>query len=212
MRYTVINVDESRQIYVNAIHETMRGHTHVPTVAVDARDPQQLIAAREKYPYPIHTGLWTPKNGMIGVWYSMLNVWEHGGPIIHFEDDSMIHPNFHEELEKRLAQMPADTDFMSLFLPLDHAHDYTYDKHVTEDLARPYNTYGGVSMYFTERGVEKIMALVKEQGITCQWDDWLYRMARNYRLNGYVPKPTAEPLVSIFVLESFAQNGGMYVG
>jgi|SRR6478736_1709701 len=191
----------------------MLGHEFIPTEAVDARIPEQMAAAREKHRVAIHTDLWTPKAGHIGVWYSMLNAWDHGGPLLHFEDDAILHPRFHEVLEERMSQLPSNTDFYSLFIPRDSDHLYLESMSRSEDLTRPYASYGGVSMYFTERGIDKIHKLLKEQGIWCQWDDWLYRLASNYRLNGFVSKPSKEDLVTITgLVPSIAQDGAQYVG
>ena len=60
-----------------------------------------------------------------------------------------------------------------------------------------YQRYGGVSMYYTQQGTEKISALLERDGITGQYDDTLYAYAKAGELNGYCSKPTQSDLVYI---------------
>ena len=211
MRYTVINADSSREPYVSKIHQVMVGNQFVPTTAVDGRVRKELQDAARQHPYEIKTTYWTPKVGHIGVWYSMLNAWDHGGPLLHFEDDAVLHSDFRMLLARGIDELPRGADFWSLYTPPASRIRYQPSMYVSPVISRPYNNSGGVSMYFTEQGIDKIKRLVRKEGIWCQWDDWLYKMVSNYRLNGYVTAPELE-LVTIADVPSIAQSGLAYAG
>jgi hypothetical protein len=60
-----------------------------------------------------------------------------------------------------------------------------------------YQPYGGVSVYFTEQGREKIFKLLDRDGITDQWDNQFMNYSWHGELNGYTSKPIHPDLVRI---------------
>jgi hypothetical protein len=137
-----------------------------------------------------------PRVGHLGIWYTVLNSFELA-PHVTFEDDAILGANFNLAWQMRFKEMPQDTDFFSLFLPRDSDHLYTKDHSVSTHLCRTYQRYGGVSMYYTRQGVEKIKALLTRDGITNQYDNTLYAYAKAGELNGYCSKPELSDLVYI---------------
>lgn len=197
MKYTVFSVDDSRKHYTKQIHNKLKGSMErVETECVDARIPEQFERAREKYPYKIAYERGMPRLGHIGIWSTVLNSFEHA-PHVTFEDDAILGRFFTLNLNIRLKELPEDADFFSLFLPRDSDHLWNESLSVSDHLTKTYQRYGGVSMYYTEQGVDKIKSLLDRDGITGQYDDTLYAYAKSGELNGYCSKPTLPDLVSI---------------
>lgn len=196
MRYTIFTLgDKSREHYVRAIERQLFGSdwTYLSTKKVNGRIPHLLEEAIAEHGYDIN---YDAKVGQLGIWYTVLNSFELA-PHITFEDDAILGPNFNLNWMLTLRQMPKDTDFFSLFLPRDSDHLYDSTMSVNSRITKVYQRYGGVSMYYTPAGVEKIRALLKRDGITAQYDDTLYAYAKAGELNGYCLKPTRADLVYI---------------
>jgi len=118
-------------------------------------------------------------------------------PMVTFEDDAILHPNFVPEFYARIAELPDDTDFFALFLPRDQDHVYTEEMSVSPMLCKAYQRYGGVSMFYTVQGANKIIRLLERDGLTDQYDDQLFKYVKAGELNGYTSKPYFPDLVYI---------------
>jgi len=198
MKYTILSVDDSRQHYIDKMRFRLLGWEELDTPCVDGRIPEELKKAQEKYPYKVN---FDAKVGHLGIWFSVLNALENA-PIVTFEDDSLLHDNFKREFAPRAEELPEDFDFFSLFLPRDSDHLYSFGRDsVGTYICRTYQRYGGVSMYYSRRGAEKIHSLLERDGITGQYDDTLYAYAKTGELNGYCSKPEFQDLVYISGLE-----------
>ncbi|QNN99181.1 glycosyltransferase [Streptomyces phage Faust] len=193
MKYTIFQITTSRQHYVDMMQPKLSHWDKQHTYCVDGRIPEELKAAQEKFPYEIK---FDARVGHLGIWYSVLNALEHA-PIVTFEDDALLHSNFRAEFDARVSELPDDFDFFSLFIPRDSDHLYTRDKSAGWFICKTYQRYGGVSMYYSKRGAEKIKALLERDGITGQYDDTLYEYAKNGELEGYCSKPVVQDLVYI---------------
>lgn len=216
MKYTIFQVDDSRSAYVKNIETQLdeAGWERQQTRCVDGRVESELAEAMARHDYRINylPEYGEPKVGQLGIWYSVLNSFEIA-PHVTFEDDAILNPHFLYEWETRFKAMPKDTDFFSLFLPRDSDHMYMPQHAVNRHVSRTYQRYGGVSMYYTERGVEKILDLLTRDGITGQYDDTLYRYSKSGELNGYCSKPILSDLVYISGNEdSIVQETGLYAG
>lgn len=202
MRYTIFQVDNTRDYYVKDMLSELNlwNWERVQTECVDGRIPEQLEAAQKKHPYtvyPNHTMGW-PRFGHLGIWYTVLNALEHA-PIVTFEDDAILMEGwFGVEFNKRIAELPDDADFFALFIPRDSdqkyqpRHDYGGTK-----TCKVYQPYGGVSMYYTEQGAKKIKKLLERDGLVHQYDNVLMNYAWHGELNGYTSKPAYPDLVRI---------------
>lgn len=205
MNYTIFSINDSRLHYKNAIKYQLGNWDEWPFLAVDGTRPDVLQWARERYPYKVITG---PDNvervGQLGIWHSVLNALSIASqmPIVTFEDDAILHPNFVAEFHARVNELPDDTDFFALFLPRDQDHVYTEDMSVSQMLCKAYQRYGGVSMYYTPQGAKKIFRLLQRDGLTDQYDNQLFKYVKAGELNGYTSKPYFDDLVRITGEES----------
>jgi GR25 family glycosyltransferase involved in LPS biosynthesis len=198
MRYTIFSIDYSRLHYIQKMLPKLEGWEHIRISTVDGRIEEELIEAQRKHPYKIN---WDARLGHLGIWYSVLNAIEKA-PIVTFEDDALLHDDFQLNFEQRVAELPADWDFFSLFIPRDS--DKMFEERrdgISHNLTKVYQRYGGVSMYYSEQGAQKLKALLERDGFTGQYDDTLYMYAKAGELNGYCSKPTRPDLVYITGLE-----------
>jgi hypothetical protein len=217
MRYTIFSLHSSRHPYKRAIDAYLQSNhwEFVIPNTVNGSIPHELEKAQQRFPYKISErtaegGPW--RVGHLGIWYGVLDAIEHA-PIVTFEDDALLGPNFNMRWTLTLNQMPKDTDFFSLFLPRDSDHLYSKKLDVTRWICRPYQKYGGVSMYYTPQGAAKIKKLLERDGLTDQYDNTLYAYAKAGELNGYCSKPSLQDLVYITGKEdSIVQESDIYAG
>lgn len=201
MNYVIFSVDNSRKLYTDAIRARL-GESfwfqEESFKAVDGRVPEELAFWQNFYKIPVK---YDAKVGQLGIWYSVLAALEYSkGPLLTFEDDAMLHPNFNEKFWTTTSQLPKDADAFSLFLPRDQ--DHVYNKSASQltvslGISKAYQVYGGVSMFWTESGINKFWELVHRDGITAQWDEQLYQYGRNGEMNVYTQTPGKHVLVSI---------------
>jgi hypothetical protein len=200
MIYTIFSINDSRLHYKNAIRYQLSNWDEFHDLAVDGLNPDVLRLYRELHPYDVN---YAPHRlervGQLGVWYSVLNALRVAMhmPMVTFEDDAILHPNFVPEFHARVSELPEDTDFFALFLPRDQDHVYTEEMSVSQMLCKAYQRYGGVSMYYTPQGARKIFDLVYRDGLTDQYDDQLFKYVKAGELNGYTSKPHFDDLVKI---------------
>lgn len=198
MRYTIFSVDDSRQHYINNMLPQLEGWEHIGVSSVDGRIKEQLEHAQKDHPYPVN---WPAQLGHLGIWHSVLNALEHA-PIVTFEDYAILGSDFQSNFNFRVRELPEDWDFFSLFLPRDSTHLFDDRVHGRgHSICRTYQRYGGVSMYYSEKGAKKIKALLERDGLTGQYDDTLYAYSKAGELNGYCSKPSWSDLVYISGLE-----------
>ncbi|AXG66195.1 glycosyltransferase [Streptomyces phage Annadreamy] len=193
MKYTIFNVTSERQHYIDMMLPKLSTWERAQTYVVDARIPEEFEKARKRFPYQIK---FDAKIGHMGIWYSVLTALENA-PIVTFEDDALLHDKFIREFDARVAELPEDFDFFSLFVPRDSDHMYASEKSAGWYITRTYQRYGGVSMYYSKQGAEKIKALLERDDITGQYDDTLYEYSKTGELNGYCSKPSMQDLVFI---------------
>lgn len=197
LRYTVFSIDTSRRHYTDALHGTLREFGWVPlyTRCVNARwydDLEKEIARRG-----VAINNDTLTRGEVAIWLTMLNGIENA-PVVTFEDDAIIDGSFQERFNGAMEELPDDADLFSLFIPRDSDHMYSNEHDLgLARVCKAYQNYGGVSMYVTESGAEKVSRLVAEDGITDQWDNQIYGYARSGKLNVYTSNPIVPDIVWI---------------
>lgn len=213
MNYTIFSIDDSRSQYTARLREQLEWK-EVRTVCVTGRNSFELLRAMKRHGYEVNFP--TALVGQLGIWYTVLNALDHA-PVVTFEDDAILHKDFHYVFEERQRFIPDDFDFFSLFVPRDSDHIYYNDAsryNLTDDptpVVRAYQPYGGVSMYYSEKGAGRIKDLLKRDGITAQYDDQLYKYAQTGELNGYTSSPRVPDLVRISSSElSIVQNTEAY--
>lgn len=214
MKYTIFSIDDSRRKYTDEIRKRLARWEEVPTECVNGSDDDQVQHHLDKHGLKVNflSEYGKPRVGHIGIWLTVINSFEHGEHVT-FEDDAILGGSFQLNFELRRRELPADTDFFSLFIPRDSDHLYNNEMSRGRAISKTYQRYGGVSMYYTERGVERIMELLQRDGITGQYDDTLYRYAKEGQLNGYCSKPTVSDLVYITGDEpTIVQESKYYAG
>ena len=199
-KYTLFSIDDSRKHLTQKVRQTLnsQGWSEVQTNCISAYVPGQVEAELERrglFVNPIDND---PRTiGEIAIWLTVLNGIEHA-PVVTIEDDAIIGENFTKDFDEAMSELPDDVDFFSLFIPRDSDHLFTESYSMGKSRAcRAYQRYGGVSMYVSAAGAEKILSLVQRDGITAQWDNELYRQARQGALNGYTSMPTKRDIVWI---------------
>lgn len=193
MKYSIFRVDDSRSHYIDMMEPKLSGWNRIETYCVDGRIPDELEKAMARFPYEIR---YPARVGHLGIWYTVLNSLDEA-PLVTFEDDALLHDSFKKEFELRVSELPEDFDFFSLFIPRDSDHQYKTENSAGWFICKTYQRYGGVSMYYSKQGAQKIKALLERDGITGQYDDTLYEYSKRGELNGYCSKPSIQDLVYI---------------
>lgn len=191
MKYTIHSVSDSREHYKKQLRYVLRAWEEIDLPSVNGSDPDALAAAMERHPYEVK---WRARVGQLGIWYSFLDALEHA-PIVTFDDDAIVDPNLTVSFPIRTRGL--DFDFFSLFIPRDSDHMHNPSNDVSTWATRVYSRYGGVSFCFSERGRDRIKALLERDGIRGQYDDTLYAYAKAGELDGFCSKPEHKDLVYI---------------
>lgn len=214
MRYTIFSIDDSRSHYTVPLERELHriGWSYSSTEKVNGAHSPSLQKNIERHGYEVNwRGPSPPRVGHLGIWYTVLNSFELA-PHVTFEDDAILGPNFSLNWSLRFREMPDDVDFFSLFLPRDSDGMWDESLSVSKYISRTYQRYGGVSMFYSKAGVEKIKALLRRDGITGQYDDTLYSYSKAGELNGYCSKPQHSDLVYITGEEDSIVQESEYYG
>jgi GR25 family glycosyltransferase involved in LPS biosynthesis len=216
IRYAVMHIDDSRLTKRTAIRNKLLFYDEADIEFINGADPEQVKAMRKKYPNC--TGReWIPKVGEVGVWYSQMQCWDwavkNNKHLMVFEDDAMLDPKFEELWHKMLQELPADYDFLSIFVPDNQENDYLYIRFYdeggyataestvsadwsgynfgAENLAKVYQGYSCVAAMYSPKGAAKLLALADEYGMWTPVDCFIFLHAHAGRLEGYAPKPSS---------------------
>lgn len=218
MKYTIWSIDSTRSSYTDEI----KSNFDVPPIPVRCIDGKNDIIkyneiTRHRLERLTRVDL---KPGELGVWLTFVNTLKTvvalDENLLVFEDDAILHHNFETELVTRLADLPADFDFFSLFIPRDHDHWVDFVPELDKDglilngmslheqdvnrvsdlIYRPWQRYGGVSMVWSPEGARKALELIYKHPYQ-QWDEFVYAQSRLGRLNGYTSNPRLSDLVYI---------------
>lgn len=202
MNYVVFSVDDSRKHYTDRLRTQLAGSfwfNEIKTWCVDGRDPEELSRAQHKWTYDVS---YNARVGQLGIWYTVLNALSDSpGRLVTFEDDAILNPQFQNGLFWKITDnLPLDTDAFSLFLPRDQ--DDIYQRSASElwvggGVCKAYQRYGGVSMLWTPKGINKFFNLIARDGITDQWDNQLYAYGKAGEMNVYTQTPSNHVLVGI---------------
>lgn len=220
MYYKIFSIDDRRAHYTRAIQAAVADWKPAHTPTINGLEPFSLEAAVDIFDDISINGEFTV--GQLGIWYSVLCALEwvdaKKTPLVTFEDDALIAPDFVERFTQYCREFPDDMDFFSFFVPADYKHKFYYGSiydangyvvaenmgftggvqwNATGAIKQAYQRYGGVSMYYTPQGAERILDLVEKTGLTDQYDDYLYRHSRLGNLNGYTMSPDRPDMVWI---------------
>lgn len=135
------------------------------------------------------------KYGEIGIWASNYTAWNNflktdAKYLILMEDDIVIHPDFKENLENFISQLPEDFDAFSMFSPESHwelynSHPHNYDIG-KENISKAYQDWSMLCFIISRKGAEKAIQSVKE-GIFYPID-WNF-FKRTEKFEVYTVKP-----------------------
>lgn len=217
MKYSIISINDKRQHYKDQIRKYVNLEEE-PIVSVDG---VYMNRDGEIESHLNDLGLWISSSwplqlGEIGIWMSNFLHWERVAlmdePLVVFEDDAVIDEHFSEHMNTIMPQLPADWDFVALWVPDNQRIDYRYNLRYNEhgdpeiygirpdglpsyfdfgsrDLARAYQGYGMVAMMYSPAGGRKLAALAKKYGLRNPVDCFIFQEAHKGAVNGYAPKP-----------------------
>jgi GR25 family glycosyltransferase involved in LPS biosynthesis len=220
-RYGIITLPDSDRVeYKKAIRRNVP-YFEQPRPAFDyrVRDPLEAI---EEWGLEFRADLWdNPKKGELAVWLSNYIRWKQAaehGPLIVFEDDAVVGPDFKTKFEDFMAELPGDWDFAALWVPENQRQDYLYNAVYDENgrveirgfvtpersiyripgntyAALVYQGYGMVSLVYSRKGGKRLVELAHEVGITGPVDCWIYEQAHRGALKGFAPIPVMADIV-----------------
>lgn len=225
MKYTIWKIDDSRRHYTDAI-ESKISFERVHINCVNARNPDELSEGIAKWNLePAFERMQERSEinttGEIGVWLTFLNTMEYiahqRDNVMTFEDDAILNDRFMDLFNTRYPDLPIDFDFFSLFIPRDHDHWVNYrpdlrgdgyiikgdyekvgrqSRIITNNIYKPWQRYGGVSMLWSPYGAAKVLSRIKVE-MFGQWDEYVYSLSRLNILNGFTSNPDLSDLVRI---------------
>ena len=220
MKYTIISLDDQRIKYKNAL----RRNTNIEEIFLPAVNGREVDIPEEYRKRGLWPYGWIPTQGEAGIWMSNFDRWELAGsmdePLIVFEDDAIISPEFDLKLDYVLKALPDDWDFCALWVPENQRIDYYYNVtfneigdpvRVGENLSNQdsiyrindtnvvslvYQGYGMVSLMYSPAGGRKLVELSRSTGIYTPVDCWIYQQAHLGNLKGCAPHPFNAGLVT----------------
>lgn len=210
MKYNIISINDTRYLYKKHIRETV-GFEEVLIPSVDARAVNLEYELKRRDLFISRPEIFSI--GEVGIWLSMFDCWQwavyNDEALITFEDDAEPRPFFDEAVERFSEELPADYDFLSLWVPDNQRKDYYYDVVFDDEgepdirglrkdslfdigafyIARAYNGYGNVATLFSPKGAQFFIDRTREVGLRTPVDCFLYQESHTERCKGYAPKP-----------------------
>lgn len=212
--FAIISIDDTRVEKKNHIRSIL-DWKEASIEFVNGKNPEELRLAKKRW-----NKIETPgpyKAGEFGIFYSVLNCLEYGAThdgILYFEDDAMPKDDFQERLEVYLNELPASMDMFAVWSPLNQQYDYTnissfnikgepiYHRHNGSifdyghpELARLWQGYGNVGMYFSKRGCNKLLHYIENKGFFSPIDCLICIAVHGGYLNGFALKPNVPELI-----------------
>lgn len=160
---------------------------------------------------------------------------ESDNDLIVFEDDAVVQPAFKSIFPLVKEELPEDYDFFAWAIPHDQKVDYFYNRHFTpgggwiiashlrhpydksphyipgnELVCKTYQGYQAVCIMYSRAGIQKILNLLKQDGIHSPIDLFLFTEVFKGNLNGYTLLPDVYPMVTFEEKGTIARNSGMY--
>lgn len=221
MKFNIISINDDRKAYKDAIRSQIGiDEVHVPAFNAYKEDPLAGIKARGLELKPEWNNA---KKGELGVWLSNYDCWGYcdmlGEPLVVFEDDAILTPDYNMRFSLLMDELPSDWDFAALWVPGNQLVDYDYDvsydeagnprigserkygpdsyyyRPGTNYAALVYQGYGMVSLVYSPDGARKLVDLAHKRGIDGPVDCWVYQEAHKGNLNGFAPYPWETPIV-----------------
>lgn len=223
MKYAILSINDSRAEKKAAIRNVLSGWQEVFIEAVNGYNSQELEDAIRAS--GINKTSWVPKVGEAGVWMSQANAWwavsESEEPIVIFEDDAILSPNFVQDLENYISELPDDWDMFCAFVPENQYGDfnweYFYDYNGQTDgqplhwwpegepsllidsdkVCRAYQGYSCVALVYQPRAGAKLYESAVRLGMYTPVDCFIFERYRAGDINAYAFKPGQPRLVDV---------------
>jgi GR25 family glycosyltransferase involved in LPS biosynthesis len=201
VRYIILSLNDDRIGYKQRIRESLSDHAEVPMQAVDGRNRAEVKEAMDEFRdvwygqdgFRLDRMEYSPREGEVGVWLSNLRAWklieESGEPCMVIEDDAIPKYHIKENLAKMEEYLPADFSFVPLYTPTGDVwlHSGTSFMGMEENpvLARSFQTYCHVAMYYSPDGARRLLDLAAKLGPAQPVDIFTMHMALSGLVNGY---------------------------
>ena len=132
-----------------------------------------------------------PLPGEYGIWVSTLNVLEYVvenniESMLVIEDDVLLEQDFVENLNKCVADLPSDFDFLSLF-SFEEQNELDKNTDIGSDfIHKSSNQFSAAqAILYSRSGADKIIKLLRRKGVEYTPDCFIYKQAQLGWLNGY---------------------------
>lgn len=218
--YSIMSVNNSRKDK----KESLRSIINYPELInkikyYDAREDDDLLAAVKRFS-DVKWEWQKMRRGHFGVWASTISAWEYIAKssydgVLVFEDDAIVHKDFHFLMEKYLPQLPDGWDLFTIHSPHNQDGDFHWDYKFNErgeygsgairydkgapcfdieqpDLCRAYMGYGAVALMYSPKGAQKFLDYIYSEGVWSSSDCQIYQMSKfsgKDKVNGYCIKP-----------------------
>jgi hypothetical protein len=196
LRYALMSVNDERAKNKAVLRSALKRWEEVP---LPFYTPDTIKDA----PFELAVNKTNLLKGQLAFWYSAMSSLSVA-PGLVVEDDSMVllPP---KNLKYFLDDLPGDTDFAALCIPLDELDRFDESFLVTRKLCRIWQTKATAATYYTQQGADKIRWLVERDGIIDQYDGQIMTYAREGELTGYTTRGDRPPLMSTRNLRSQIQ-------
>jgi len=200
VKYIIISINDDRAWQKDLIRNTLGPDNEIVIDCVNGSDEAQVLEARAEFPEVFENGhplfynwAYMMKKGELGVWLSNLRAYraisEQSEPVIVFEDDAIIRPQFDENMELIMKYLPEEWDLVSLYTP----HDCQFPNspmayagiEQNNVVVRNYQSYCFVTIMYTPEGARKILGYTEKYGISGPIDIFVMDLANNVWIDAF---------------------------
>lgn len=220
--FAFITLDDSRKEKKDAVREILQDWTEIVIPCVDGRAEGEL----EKHKSQLGVSITGPlRIGEYGVWFSQMRAWQAidtwGEPVLLLEDDAILAPNFVEQFDFYVSQLPEDFGLFAAFVPENQYGDYSYEYNCDENgafygaargypegapsivmpelngVSRAYQGYGCVGNYISPLGARQLFDYTLDRGINFPVDCFIFEAYRAKKLDAYAFRPGFPRLIDV---------------
>lgn len=220
--FAFITIDDDRIEKKTATRELLANWDEIVIPCVDGRIREDLVEGKKQFK---NDHRWYGKPGEYGVWLSQINAWktiiDYGRPVLVLEDDALLVPNFVEQFDFYVSQLPDDFGLFAAFVPEnqygDYNNEYACDENghfvgaaqahafgapsiVMPDLngvCRAFQGYGCVALYISPLGAAALLDYALDRGIDTPVDCFIFEAYRAKKLDAYSFRPGFPRLVDV---------------
>lgn len=220
--FAFITLNDDRIEKKNAIRDILSDWNELVIPCVDGRIPGEL----EKHKAQLGAKITGPlRTGEYGVWFSQMRAWQTisswNEPVLLLEDDALLAPNFVENFDRYVSQLPENWGLFAAFVPENQYGDYSYEYNCDENgafygsargysegapsivmpeldgVCRAYQGYGCVGNYISPLGAQQLFDYTLERGINFPVDCFIFEAYRAKRLDAYAFRPGWPRLIDV---------------